>query len=384
MNKVNYILTGLFVAASLTVPNLTVHAAELPVISRTAAEQRALNLINLTWTYDSSKNGTISPNYSPYVTKPNQLNGVTNAQMTGIPYDWGAHDSLDSYSYGAPWTNFLDAVNKGAFIGNVNTSAGYGLIPGTAGIDCSGFVQAVFNIPGQKISTYTLLDTDFKRIDLSEIKHMDILDRPGDHVLIFDKWGTLNGVQGAFTYEATWDQIFGGIQGTKRYFVTMDDINNGYIPARYVGIVDDSSTSLTNSSSSLKGTFGKISNVNYYANFRSNPFVNSSLLGTIPKDTVLYLIDYSSGWYQVNYNGQVGWVSGSLIASIPSGEYVAINNAYMLNIRSNPSSTASIIGVLGQNQYAHVIDYSNDGNWFKISINGIQGWASRNYLKYIY
>lgn len=78
----------------------------------------------------------------------------------------------------APWNNFLQAINQGAFAGNVDITDGYSYIPGTAGIDCSGFVQAVFNIDDYKISTSTMFDKYFKRIDLNSIKHMDILDRP--------------------------------------------------------------------------------------------------------------------------------------------------------------------------------------------------------------
>ena len=249
-----------------------------------------------------------------------------------------------------------------------------------------------------------MFDKYFTKINLSDIKHMDILDRPGDHVLIFDKWGTLNGVNGAFTYESTWDQLLGGIQGTKKYFVALDDINNGYIPGRYVNLLDDSQNSTPaptpapaptptpapaptpapNQSSVNAGMFAQITNVTNAANLRTSPSTSSSIVGTIPKGTIVYLIDSSNGWYQVSYNGQIGWVSGNLVASIESGKYVAINNVYQLNIRSNPSTSSSIVGVLSQNQYAQVLDYSSDGNWIKISINGVQGFASSKYLSYIY
>lgn len=126
-------------------------------------------------------------------TQPKQLNNVTIAQETGIPYDWGGIDGLNSTSYSMPWTNFLDAVDKGAYVGNVNTEAGYGYIVGTAGIDCSGFIQASFNINTSKLSTSTLFDSCFIKININDIKHMDILDKPGDHVVIFDKWGIQNG-----------------------------------------------------------------------------------------------------------------------------------------------------------------------------------------------
>ncbi|WP_207714611.1 SH3 domain-containing protein [Clostridium tetanomorphum] len=50
----------------------------------------------------------------------------------------------------------------------------------------------------------------------------------------------------------------------------------------------------------------------------------------------------------------------------------------------NISTSSSILSVLYKNQYAEIIDYSNDGLWFKIKINGVEGWSSGKYLNYIY
>lgn len=379
-------LAALFAVATVVTPMSIVSASTVQTpITRAQAEQRALSMINLTWTYSASNNGTIDPDYAPSVTQPKQFANVSTTQVTGIPYDWGGQDSLDSNSTDAPWANFIDAINKGAYAGNVNTTVGQQYVPTTAGIDCSGFVQSAFNIQDYKLSTSTMFDKYFTKINLSDIKHMDILDRPGDHVVIFDRWGSLNGVQGAFTYESTYEDVFGGIQGTKRYFLTMDDINNGYIPGRYVNIVEDSSSGSSTSNSVSAGTFAQITNVNSYANFRANPSTSADIIGTVPKNTIAYLIDYSNGWYQLKYNGQVGWVYGTLIATVKSGEYVTVNNStYQLNIRNNPTTVSSnILGVLSQGQYAQVLDYSVDGSWMKISVNGVQGWASSKYLSYI-
>jgi uncharacterized protein YraI len=361
-------------------------AAVQAPISRSAAEARALNMMDLKWTYNKSKNGVAYPNYSSYITQPSQLQNIDTGIMTGIPYNWGGQDGLDSHSYSAGWNNFLDAVDKGAYLGNVNTEAGYGLIPGTAGIDCSGFIQSAFNINDSKISTSTIFNNYFTKIAISNLKHMDILDRPGDHVVIFDKWGTLNGINGAFTYESTPDQVFGGIQGTKRYFITMNDINNGYIAGRYVNILEDTATpsQLPNNATLAAGSFSKVSNVNYNANLRANPTTSSALIGVVPKNTVVYLINSNAGWFQIKYNGQVGWIWGNTLSSIPASKYVALNNAYVLNIRTNPAATATILGTLNQNQYAEVLDSSSNAEWYKISINGIQGWAYKSFLKYIY
>ena len=136
------VLFGITVIAA-PIYNVSADTVQTP-ITRTQAEQRALNMINLTWTYSKDINGNIGSTNANSVTQPNQYSNLTTAQVTGIPYDWGGQDGLDSNSIGTPWTNFLDAISKGAFAGNVNTTAGNSYVTGTAGIDCSGFVQACF------------------------------------------------------------------------------------------------------------------------------------------------------------------------------------------------------------------------------------------------
>lgn len=224
MKKHIKVVLGLIIslAAVLLPAKFTMADTTTGTVLRSQVEQRALNMINFTWTYDSSKNSIIAPLNSAYVTQPKQFIGQTISTEIGIPYCWGGSDSLDSASYGASWTNFKDAISNGAYAGNVNADAARGYISGTAGLDCSGFVQASYNIPGYKLSTSTLFNKYFTKIDLSHIKHMDILNYPGNHVVIFDKWGTFNGISGAFTYEATPDQTYGGIMGTKKYFISMN------------------------------------------------------------------------------------------------------------------------------------------------------------------
>lgn len=117
------LLVSVFTAASMiAIPVHKISAAAQTTITRSQVEQRAISMVDLTWTYSADKNSNIDPKYISSVTLPKQLQGVTTAQFTGIPYDWGGIDGVDTYSYNAPWTSFLDAVNKGAFTGNVNSS----------------------------------------------------------------------------------------------------------------------------------------------------------------------------------------------------------------------------------------------------------------------
>lgn len=315
------LLSLLFTLSTISAPLKQVQAAAQTPIARSQAEQRAMSIINLTWTYSKDRNSKLDPALLSKVTQPSQFNGVNSGTMTGIPYDWGGLDSLETSSYNEPWTNFLDAVNKGAYLGNINSSGGIGHVTGTAGLDCSGFVQAVFNIKGTKLSTSTLFNQYFVPIDINNIRHMDILNYPGHHVVIFDRWGTKNGVSGAYTYEATTNQAYGGIQGTKRYFISSKAITS-YTPGRYVNIIEDGtpiqpppkvsskpdSVTVTKKSSVAQQVQENIQNQTSASQDRADAQTSDTVGSLVQSDsriedgTIIGLRSTSSGLSPVNYS----------------------------------------------------------------------------------
>lgn len=55
-----------------------------------------------------------------------------------------------------------------------------------------------------------------------------------------------------------------------------------------------------------------------------------------------------------------------------------------LNVRSGPSAAASIIGGLPYGTVVKVLDFSDDGTWWRVSVpNGITGWCSSAWLEVI-
>lgn len=102
------ILFSLITLTSIVaIPIYKANAASQPQISRSQVEQRAMSIMDLIWTYSSSKNSNIDSKYASCVTLPKQFEGVTTAQFHGIPYDWGGIDGIDTSSYSAPWTSFF-------------------------------------------------------------------------------------------------------------------------------------------------------------------------------------------------------------------------------------------------------------------------------------
>lgn len=311
MRKLMYIIVSVvFFITTLYQACCPVFAAVQSQITRNQVEQRVLSMINLKWAYSKARNSNIDWKSAPFVTLPDQFKGITTAQVTGIPYDWGGMDGLDYNSYNEPWTNFLDAVQKGAVTGNTNSKRSEHA-PNTAGIDCSGFVQAAYNIRVNKLSSSALLSTYFKKIDLSKIKHMDILDYPGLHVVIFDRWGSLNGIEGAYTYESTANQIHGGIQGTKKYFISKTTINKGYIPARYINVIDDAPLP----SSVQKNKYATVKNVTQL-NIRKSPSTKAPILGVLKQTQYARVLGYSSDgkWIKISINNLQGFAYAQFLS----------------------------------------------------------------------
>lgn len=108
----------------------------------------------------------------------------------------------------------------------------------TAGLDCSGFVSAVFDLD-EKCATYTMKDY-FKPIDIKDIKPMDIFNSERNHTFIYIKESYDK--KGIITMEATTGKS--GRDKTVVNYRSFDEIQNQvkekiYMPMRYKGIIDD-------------------------------------------------------------------------------------------------------------------------------------------------
>ena len=198
-------------------------------ISRTDAYNRGMSIINYIWDYDFAKNGTEKEGS---IVLPSYLKEKKSKKVSGIPYCWGGYISVD-ISNQTDVENFSDAIIKGYTAGNVKSSGKYQFF--TAGLDCSGFVCAVYNLP-VKCSTQTLYHY-FTKINFKDLKPMDIINCEKNHVLIFLK-NTADG-KGIITMEesATREK---SVIGYRSYNDIKKGINGSpYIAMRYKGIVED-------------------------------------------------------------------------------------------------------------------------------------------------
>jgi uncharacterized protein YraI len=163
--------------------------------NKTVTSNNASACISQTWTYSSSN--TVNPD-SANVTKPPYLSSTTPSSQIGIPYCWGGFDGITTSSSPSVWTDFVDAMSKGKFAGNVNTST-VGWQSGTAGLDCSGFISSVAGF-SSKLSTVNLASSTYTAsVSAGNRSTYDIYVKSGSHALFYV--GTASG--GINTREST-------------------------------------------------------------------------------------------------------------------------------------------------------------------------------------
>lgn len=227
-------------------------------ISRSEAYKRGMDIINYVWDYVPSKNGKVT---NEEIALPAYLKNEKVQRVTGLPYCWGGYISIDiSNKEGVK--NFQDAISKGYVSGNVFTEGGYKEY--TAGLDCSGFVSAVYKLP-EKCSTQTL-KYYFDVIDIKDIKPMDIFNIEKKHTFIFlretpDK-------KGIITMEATTSKYASTKDKTVINYRSWEDVKKGvdgegYTPMRFRGVKDDE-VNIFNDVNEFNDTMQRASKVKYF------------------------------------------------------------------------------------------------------------------------
>lgn len=153
--------------------------------------QEVLNRANLMATYrwtlsaanTSTKANVTLPDFVIEAKSTGNLENGGTVQITGIPYCWGGFDS--QYTSNSGYSTFDQAIAAEHIAGNVSSANGNKKVPGTAGLDCSGFVSAAYGLSTKK-GTGDLLDFG-TAIDISAIDTMDFLVKSG-HTLLFYNW----------------------------------------------------------------------------------------------------------------------------------------------------------------------------------------------------
>ncbi|HHQ4317518.1 SH3 domain-containing protein [Clostridium perfringens] len=172
----------------------------------------------------------------------------------------------------------------------------------------------------------------------------------------------------------------------------------GYVSSQYIKIVDNESSEekpVEPEKPSVPVNKQGVVKVNSALNMRSGPGSNYGVIGTLRNNDKVEIIKEVDGWYEIKFNGKIGYVSSQYIkivdnesseekpvepekpsVSVNKQGVVKVNSA--LNMRSGPGSNYGVIGTLRNNDKVEIIK-EVDG-WYEIRFNGKVGYVSKSYI----
>lgn len=120
-------------------------------------------------------------------------------------------------------------------------------------------------------------------------------------------------------------------------------------------------------------------------NLRSGPGLSFEVTDSLKKGVQLEVISASGDWLQVKYKDRTGWVASWLTASSASDKNATntkiVSQVNSLNVRSNPSIGAAVMGKMNAGDEAIMITTQSD--WVQINLNGMIGWVHADYISKI-
>ncbi|UOY91971.1 SH3 domain-containing protein [Ectobacillus sp. JY-23] len=120
-------------------------------------------------------------------------------------------------------------------------------------------------------------------------------------------------------------------------------------------------------------------------NVRSQPSTSSTILGSLPRNSSVSITGEQGNWYQIVHNNRTAFVHKSYITlqntAVPSKSNQYMVNATSLNVRTGPSTGASIIGSLINGKLVEVL--SEENGWYKISYNTQTAYVKKEFLSVV-
>lgn len=182
-----------------------------------------------------------------------------------------------------------------------------------------------------------------------------------------------------FTNDATLDSSVKTLEDTETA-ITYEDSNSGSNmdsdASEDEQAAQEDNFSRSKSSSASKFTVYATTGINVH----SKPSTSSSKIGSLSKGSAVKATALNNGWYTIIYNGKTGYISAQYAsktkpATISTSTVVYTTSA--LNVRSQPSTNSSKLGVLAEGTAITV--KSSSGGWYAISYNGKTGYVNATY-----
>ncbi len=133
-------------------------------------------------------------------------------------------------------------------------------------------------------------------------------------------------------------------------------------------------------------TYANTQNTNYIVNtsilnLREGPGLTYPIVKEIKKNDPLTMIEQKGDWIKVSAHNTTGWVAAWLIKPVnikSTGTKQVVSQVDHLNIRKEPSTSASVLSQLFTGQKATYIMES--GEWIQIQYNQLTGWVNKKYV----
>jgi lactocepin len=120
-------------------------------------------------------------------------------------------------------------------------------------------------------------------------------------------------------------------------------------------------------------------------NVRKGASTKYRRIGVLKKNTQVTVLEKVNGWYKINYNGDIAYISAKYVKPTTTTIYnndvkeKKVTTTVALNVRKGASTKYRRIGVLKKNTQVTVLEKVN--GWYKINYNGKIGYIYAKYTK---
>ncbi|WP_283696394.1 SH3 domain-containing protein, partial [Clostridium perfringens] len=171
---------------------------------------------------------------------------------------------------------------------------------------------------------------------------------------------------------------------------------SGYVSSQYIKVLDNESNEekpVEPEKPSVSLNKQGVVKVNSALNMRSGPGSNYGVIGTLRNNDKVEIIKEVDGWYEIRFNGKVGYASKSYITIVNEGsnngtdsvikEGTVYGVSTNLNVRTGPGTSYQVIGYLLSGDKVKIL--GDENGWYKVQFNAStgtkNGYVSKDYIK---
>ena len=116
-------------------------------------------------------------------------------------------------------------------------------------------------------------------------------------------------------------------------------------------------------------------------NFRAGPSERHAVITTLDLGEQVELLGMDSGWCEVVFNGQVGYVNAQYVSvdGLAVEDPRGIITGDCVNVRSAPTTNSDVLSKVYAGNVVDLI--ALEGGWYAVSYNGVTGYVSADYVR---